>query len=49
MPMPRNETTKVVPNDKVQQVKEDFESEGATVVVTDNKDGTSTVVATFPN
>jgi hypothetical protein len=47
--MARKEETKTVPNAQVKQVKKDFEDAGATVVVTDNGDGTSTLVATFPD
>ena len=47
--MASREETKRVPNDQVQKVKKDFEDAGATVVVTDNGDGTSTLVATFPD
>lgn len=45
--MPRQETIDRVPDSEVARVKAQFEADGATVVVTDNNDGTSTVVATF--
>jgi hypothetical protein len=48
--MARTETLNKVPNTQVAQVKQDFLDSGATdVTVTDNGDGTSNVVATFPD
>jgi hypothetical protein len=47
--MARQETISNVPNSQVSRVKAEFEEVGATVVVTNNGDGTSTLVATFPD
>jgi hypothetical protein len=47
--MPRTDTIPNVPNDQVERVKGEFEAEGATVTVTPNGDGTSKVVATYPD
>jgi hypothetical protein len=47
--MGRTETIPDVPNADLERVKRQFEAAGATVVVSDNDDGTSTLVATFPN
>ena len=48
--MPHTETLERVPNSDVDRVKQDFLDAGATnVSVTDNGDGTSKVVATFPD
>ena len=48
--MSHTETLERVPNSDVDRVKKDFLDAGATSVnVTDNGDGTSKVVATFPD
>jgi len=48
--MSHTETLENVPNSDVGRVKQDFLDAGATSVsVTDNGDGTSKVVATFPD
>lgn len=47
--MPSTETIPDVPNAEVERVKKQFEAAGATVEVSDNNDGTSTLVATFPD
>jgi hypothetical protein len=48
--MSHTETLESVPNSDVNRVKKDFLDAGATSVnVTDNGDGTSKVVATFPD
>jgi uncharacterized protein with GYD domain len=46
--MPHTETIKDVPDDKVDEVVQDFESEGAKVEKTEQSNGKWTVVATFP-
>lgn len=45
--MSHTETINKVPNEDVPQIQGDFESQGATVVVTPDGDGTSKIVATF--
>ena len=47
--MSRKEVIPDVANDRVKKVKAQFESEGATVTVKDNGDGTSKVTAVFPD
>ena len=48
--MSHTETLERVPNSDVDRVKQNFLDAGATSVsVTDNGDGTSKVVATFPD
>jgi hypothetical protein len=47
--MPHTETVTDVPDDKVDQVVEDYESEGATVQKTRQPNRLWTVVATFPD
>ena len=48
--MSHTETLERVPNSDVDRVRQDFLDAGATSVsVTDNGDGTSKVVATFPD
>ncbi len=46
--MPRKETVKDVPDDKVDQVVKDYESEGAKTEKIRQSDGKWTVIATFP-
>jgi hypothetical protein len=46
----RTETITKVPNNAVEQVRQDFQDSGAPeVVIKDEGDGTSTVIAIFPN
>lgn len=47
--MARQRTAQNVPNAEVAAQKAIWEGEGATVVVTDNGDGTSDVTATWPD
>ncbi|MGA2465844.1 MAG: hypothetical protein ABSH06_16010 [Thermodesulfobacteriota bacterium] len=47
--MPRVETLTDIPDNDVDKVVSDFESEGATVTKTRQANGMWTVVATFPN
>jgi hypothetical protein len=47
--MPHVETLTDVPKDKVDEIVKDFESEGASVKKTEQKNGLWTVVATFPD
>lgn len=47
--MARSVTLTGVPNSDVADIKADYEHQGATVTVTDNGDGTSTVVAVWPD
>lgn len=47
--MPRVETLTDIPDTEVDQVVNDFKSEGATVTKTRQANGMWTVVATFPD
>lgn len=47
--MARREVIKGVPEDRIEQLVYDFESEGAQVTREKQADGKWTVVATFPN
>ena len=46
--MPRQETIDRVADADVARVKGQYEADGASVVVTSNGDGTSKIVATYP-
>ena len=47
--MSHTEVLKDVPNAKVAEIKSSFEQEGASVIVKDQGNGLSTLVATFPD